>query len=307
MDAITPSLKVALARHGTGTVHSVLEAIGRAHALRIECASHGFFLKAFVDKSSSSSSVVEKQKEALSSEPKTKICRENLLSMRPRNLREQKWSTHVKTSSDGDVGHSSQLSCISSNLASQGNSTTSSEPYGVSSLLLPRQNDSNGFAATVESVAQPPPLVEIGLTTQSTFSQVEPIAIEVNIKGDWRALPRETWQSLHSKFADPNACRHADGVATNEELEVVVAGVSLAIAEAEKLLEELPLERTTTPRQTLLTLKQCWARFLSDPPEERRICEGKDLMQTAMRLWQQIKNCSSSLRKELNDVALYSK
>ena len=52
MTDLQAMVETAASRHGTGTVYTLLEALGRTHSIQIEVAHHNCFLKAFYPKSS---------------------------------------------------------------------------------------------------------------------------------------------------------------------------------------------------------------------------------------------------------------
>jgi len=57
MDFLLPALHESVTRHGPGLVHSVLDALHRAHVVHVECAAHGMFIKAHFPKRSKCKSV----------------------------------------------------------------------------------------------------------------------------------------------------------------------------------------------------------------------------------------------------------
>jgi len=80
-------LESALELHGHGTMYALLEALGRAHCIRLEMTKHGCFAKAFYAKRDVSSSCSTRfasphSRESLT--PATPIGRSTILSMRPR-------------------------------------------------------------------------------------------------------------------------------------------------------------------------------------------------------------------------------
>ena len=47
MDSVGPSLQLAVANHGLGSVHAVLDGLAQAHAVQLDKAPHGMFIKCF--------------------------------------------------------------------------------------------------------------------------------------------------------------------------------------------------------------------------------------------------------------------
>ena len=44
LEALAPSLNLAIALHGVGAVLTIMEALGKSRTMRVEHANHGLFL-----------------------------------------------------------------------------------------------------------------------------------------------------------------------------------------------------------------------------------------------------------------------